>query len=189
MESCLTQSRGFPAAVISLIRMHSERTNSTSETHSACFGMLTVYQEPAISASVGGTSPDRGRFVRVCLCSASVTRPLSRTSVSAKCWPGSSSSSAALPIPPLSRDPLGPKLQRRRCLHTPTRRHFHWHLRASWMNLASPLARPLARAIGHKGACHWSGNSTVQRAPGVRSTLKLPSSRCASVLTNPRPDK
>src|SRR5260370_37024757 len=27
--------------------------------------------------------------------------------------------------------------------HTPTRRHFHWRLRALWMNLASPLARPL----------------------------------------------
>ncbi len=72
------------------------------------------------------------------------------------------------------------------------------HANTSSFSLASPcvmdepcfaLARPLPRAIGHKRACHWSGNSTVQRAPGVRSTLKLPSSRCASVLTNPRPDK
>jgi hypothetical protein len=59
-------------------------------------------------------------------------------------------------IPPLSRGPLGPKLpesrsrgtlarapQWRRCWHTPTRRHFHRRLRASWMNLALPLARPL----------------------------------------------
>jgi len=59
--------------------------------------------------------------------------------------------------------------RRRRCWHTPTRRHFHWHLSASWMNLASPLARPLPRAIGHKGACHWSGNSTV--ATRSRSSL------------------
>src|ERR1700730_10481289 len=46
-----------------------------------------------------------------------------------------------------------------------------------------------ARVNGHNGACHRSGNLTVQRAPGVRSTLKLPPSRCASALTNPRPDK
>src|SRR6185436_12650389 len=33
------------------------------------------------------------------------------------------------------------------------------------------------------------GNLTVQRAPGVDSTLNLPPSRCVSALTNPRPDK
>jgi hypothetical protein len=43
--------------------------------------------------------------------------------------------------------------------------------------------------LGCNNHCHWSGNRTVQRAPGVRSTLKLPPSHCASPLTNPRPDK
>src|SRR4029077_4108140 len=87
------------------------------------------------------------------------------------------------------RETLDRVPQRRCCWYTPTRRHFHGRLHASWMTLIRLLLGHWARVIGHKGKCHRSGNPTVQRAPGVRSTLKLPPSRCASALTKPRPDK
>src|SRR5258706_14147673 len=61
--------------------------------------------------------------------------------------------------------------------------------RARIQKSAYKVAPPDASMLGYNNRCHWSWNRTVQRAPGVRSTLKLPPSRCANALTNPRPDK
>jgi len=74
------------------------------------------------------------------------------------------------------------KLLKRNLNHIVSRARIQKQL----MSASPPVPRP--RMLGCNNH-YWSGNRTVQRAPGVRSTLKLPPSRCASPLTNPRPDK
>ncbi len=73
--------------------------------------------------------------------SGSIFRPRGAKPRCLLCANNGSKRPYSIASPATADSPRAP--QRRRCWHTPTRRHFHWRLRALWMNLASPLARPL----------------------------------------------